>query len=178
MAELTKPLRILLTKNYKWHWSQAQSDAYAAVKEEILKPTVLALYSPVADTKISADASLFRLGAVLLQREDRVWRLIAFASQAMTEIECLYAQIEKEALAMTWACEKFTDYILGKKIVIETDHKPLIPLLTKKQLESLPPRILRFRWRLSRFDYHMEHVPASYCTPLIPFLDLLSLLQT
>ena len=60
-----------------------------------------------------------------------------------------------------WACENFTDYILGKKIVIQTDHKPLFPLLTRKQLESLPPRILHFHLQLSTFDYHMEHVPGK-----------------
>ena len=49
----------------------------------------------------------------------------------MTDTECLYAQIKKEALATTWACEKFTDCVVGKKILIETDHKPLVPLLTK-----------------------------------------------
>ena len=161
LAELTKPLRALLTKNCKWHWSQPQNDAYAAVKEEIVKPTVLALYNPAADTRISADASSFGLGAVLLQKEDKVWRAVTFASRAMTDTEHLYAQIEKEALATTWACEKFSDYILGKRIVIETDHKPLVPLLNNKRLESLPPRVLRFRLRLSRFDYQIEHVPGK-----------------
>ena len=79
----------------------------------------------------------------------------------MTDTERLYAQIEKEALATTWACEKFADYIVGKHIVIETDHKPLVPLLSRKRLENLPPRILRFRLRLSRFDYAIEHVPGK-----------------
>ena len=46
----------------------------------------------------------------------------------MTETERRYAQIEKEALATTWACEKFSDFILGKRIQVETDHKPLVPL--------------------------------------------------
>ena len=161
LAELTKPLRALLTKNSKWHWDQPQQDAYAAVKEEIVKPTVLALYNPTADTKISADASSFGLGAVLLQKEGKAWRAVAFASRAMTDTERFYAQIEKEALATTWACEKFADYILGKHIAIETDHKPLVPLLSRKRLENLPPRILRFRLRLSRFDYAIEHVPGK-----------------
>ena len=76
----------------------------------------------------------------------------------MTETECLYAQIEKEALATTWAFEKFSDYVFGKKIVAETDHKPLVPLLSNKRLESLPPRILHFRLRLSRYDFAIEHV--------------------
>ena len=46
----------------------------------------------------------------------------------MTSTEQRYAQIEKEALATSWACEKFNDYILGKDILIETNHKPLVPL--------------------------------------------------
>jgi len=48
--------------------------------------------------------------------------------------------------------------MLGMKIAIETDHKPLVLLLNKKGLESLPPRILCFCLRLSRFDYSIEHV--------------------
>ena len=80
----------------------------------------------------------------------------------MSETEKRYAQIEKEALASTWACEKFSTYILGKKFTIETDHKPLVPLLGIKHLDSLPPRILRFRLRLARFDYDIEHVPGKH----------------
>ena len=42
----------------------------------------------------------------------------------MTNTETRYAQIEKEALAITWACEKFSQYILGKRILLETDRPP------------------------------------------------------
>ena len=62
----------------------------------------------------------------------------------MSDTERRYAQVEKEALAVTWACEKFSTYILGKKFMIEMDHKPLIPLLGTKHLDNLPPRVLRF----------------------------------
>ena len=79
----------------------------------------------------------------------------------MTETEQWYAQIEKEALAITWACEKFSEYILGLPIEIETDHKPLVPLLSSKQLDSLPPRVLRFRLRMDRFSYNIHHVPGK-----------------
>lgn len=58
----------------------------------------------------------------------------------MTSSEQRYAQIEKEALAITWACEKFSNYIIGKDIDIETDHKPLVPLLSSKPLYDMPLR--------------------------------------
>lgn len=57
-----------------------------------------------------------------------------------------------------WGCEKFTDYVLGKQIQLETDHKPLVPLLSTTHLDCMPPRVLRFRLRLTRFDYTITHV--------------------
>ena len=57
-----------------------------------------------------------------------------------------------------WACEKFSFYILGKRFKLQTDHKPLVPLLSTKQLDSLPPRILRFRLR---YAYDIEYVPGK-----------------
>ena len=72
---------------------------------------------PNTSTKISTDVSSFGLGAVLLQKSGDVWKL-----------RC-YAQIEKEALAVTWACNKFAEYVIGKHFQIESDHKPLFPLL-------------------------------------------------
>ena len=79
----------------------------------------------------------------------------------MTEAETRYVQIEKEALATTWACERFTKFILGKQIQIETDHKPLIPLPSTKHLDDLPLRILHFRLRLMRFYCTISHIPGK-----------------
>jgi hypothetical protein len=159
--ELTQPLRQLSSKNSTWLWGPEQDRAFTEVKAELTKPTILSLYNPQAPTKVSADASSYGLGAVILQRNGSEWKPIAYASRSMTETETRYAQIEKEALATTWACERFSTYILGKKFQIETDHKPLVPLLGAKELNNLPPRILRFRLRLARFDYIISQVPGK-----------------
>ena len=66
----------------------------------------------------------------------------------------------KEVLAVTWAAAS-SNYILGRPFLIKTNHKPLVPILSTKHLDDQPPRVLRFRLRLARFSYTIEHVPGK-----------------
>ena len=93
--------------------------AFCKLKDELVKPTVLALYNPQAEGKISADALSFGIRAVFLQKSHQAWRPVAYASRAMLEAEKWYAQIEKKALAITWACKKFVCYVQGTTFQIE-----------------------------------------------------------
>ena len=79
----------------------------------------------------------------------------------MTLTEQRYVQIEKEALAITWACDRFADYLMGMKFHVETDHKPLVPLLSTKRLDELPIHVQRFRMRMLRYHYSISHVPGK-----------------
>jgi len=111
---------------------------------------------------VSADASSYGLGAVLLQRQtDGRWRLVVYISRSLTPTEVHYAQIEKEVLAATRACEQLSSYLLGLEFTVRTDHKPLISLLGSQALDDLPPRIIGFRLRLLRFNYKIIHVPGK-----------------
>ena len=124
LANLTRPLRELLAKRSIWRWDEAQATAFKEVKRELTAATTLTFYDP------SADASAYGLGAVLLQKCKDGWKLVAYALRSLSETEQRYAQIEKEALAITWACEKFQTYLIGKRFQVETGHKPLVPLLS------------------------------------------------
>ena len=80
----------------------------------------------------------------------------------MTPTEQRYSQIEEEALATTWSLERFTDYPYGMSFHVETDHKPLVSLLSsKKYLDELSPRIQLFRMRLMRYMYTIAQVPGK-----------------
>ncbi|KAI4890391.1 hypothetical protein NFI96_006741, partial [Prochilodus magdalenae] len=162
LASYTRPIKELLSEKNEWCWDMPQKEAFQRLKKELSSPRVLAQYSPTAETCISADASSFGLGGVLSQQqEDGTWRPIVFISRGLTEAEKHNAQIEKEALAVTWACERLSPYLLGLQFKIETDHKPLVPLLSSKALDELPPRVLRFRLRLLKFTYDIVHVPGK-----------------
>ena len=105
-------MRKLLSSKRVWNWEPAQEEVFVKVKAKLTAPTVLALHDPQADTKISADVPSHGLGTVIIQQNKQEWRPVANLSRAMPETETRYAQIEKEALAITWACEKLTTYIL------------------------------------------------------------------
>ena len=116
---------------------------------------ILALFDPQLDTVVSADASSFGLGAVLLQRQpEGQMKPVAYISRSMTPTEQRYAQIEKEALALTWACERLIDLVFH----IQTDHKPLVPLFSSKSLEELPLRVQRFRLLMLRYQFTISHI--------------------
>ena len=144
-TDTTKPIRELLVKNTVWTWGPPQQDAFDKIKKALTSTPILTLYDPNKATKIAADASSYGLGAVVLQEEPGIWKPVSFISQAMTATEAMYAQIEKEALAVTWACERSSNYIIGKAITVGTDHKPLVPLITNHTIDKLPPRLQRYK---------------------------------
>ena len=117
---------------------------------------------------------LNRPRCILMQKHESTWCPVFFASKALTETEKRYSTIEKEALAVCWSCEKFSNHLIGISFAIETDHSPLIQCFTSKQLDELSPRIQRLRIRLMKYDFHISHVAGHMniiadtlsCSPL------------
>ena len=84
-------------------------------------------------------------------------------SQDLSVTEKCYAVIEKEAHVTTWASERFSAYSASlSPFTLETDHKPLTVPLNSSELSKVPPRILRFRLRLMRYNYQVQYVPGKH----------------
>ena len=114
---------------------------------------------------IETDASKDGLGACLLQKGHTV----AYTSRSLTASKQNYAQIEKELMAIVFACEKFHQYVYGQPVKIVTDHKPL-ESLTKKNLNQVSPRLQRILLRLQRYSLDISYLPG----PKMPVPDALS----
>lgn len=88
LAEKTKTLRQLLRKDNAWLWVAAQREAFDEVKKALTTAPVLALFDPAQETIVSADASSYGLGAVLIQKQpEGVMKPVAYISRSLTPTE-------------------------------------------------------------------------------------------
>lgn len=135
-------------------WSKANSGCGVSTSRESsvisrrYLPAVLFLYCLIQTLEPLSQQMHHHLASELFCYRDSLYtrelKAIAFISTSMTLTEQRYAQIEKEALGFTWACECPSDYLIGVKFHIHTDHKPLVPLFSSKHLAELPARVQRF----------------------------------
>ena len=62
-------------------------------------------------------------------------------------------------LADVFACRKFHQYIYGKTVVVETDHKPLQAISTKP-LSQAPLMLQRMLLNLRGYDVEIRYIPG------------------
>lgn len=167
LAEKSANIRELLKKDSEWCWTPGHERDFQELKSMITAEPgpVLQYYDVRKPVIIQVDASQSGLGAVLLQEG----RPVAYASKALTPTQQAYAQIEKEALAILFGCEKFHQFIYGRHCVIESDHKPLETIMGKP-LHAVPMRLQRIRIRLQAYDIKVMYRPGRD----IPVADTLS----
>ena len=116
----------------------------------------LRYYDRTKPVTVQANASQRGLGACLLQEG----QLIAFASKSLSDTETRYANIERELLAIIFACQRFNTYILGRPFTVESDHKPL-EMIHQKSLASAPPRLQRMLLQLQRYNVTIRFRPGK-----------------
>ena len=131
-ATLTAPLRQLAKKYSRWLWTETCQIAFDKIKDVLSSETVMGYFDLKKETEIIIDASPVGLGAMLLQRDPKAGqgKIIAYASQSLTDTEKRYSQLEKEALAIVFGIERFRTYIYGLQFTLVTDHKQLEYLFT------------------------------------------------
>ena len=108
--------------------------------------------------EIMCNASDYVMGAVLGQRTDKTFRAIYYDNKNFNDAQENYSTIEKEMLAIVFACEKFRPYILGSHVIVHTDHAAIKYLMAKKDAK---PRLIRWVSLPQEFDLEIKDKKGS-----------------
>ena len=143
----------------EWKWGKREQQAFKRLKDMLCSEQVLVLYDPKKQLKLDTDASSRGLGAVLSHVDENGERPIEFISRTLSKAERQYSQIDREALAIHWAINKFHVYLYGNHFQLVTDHKPLVYIFdkNKKIPEMSNNRISRYAVTLMMYSYDIVH---------------------
>ncbi|GFT63530.1 retrovirus-related Pol polyprotein from transposon 17.6 [Trichonephila clavipes] len=151
---LAEPLQSLLKSGVEFHWGPEEVEAFHSLKKALTSDPVLGMYDERASTEIHTDASGYGIGAVLVQIQNNVEKVIAYASRTLTKAEKNYSTTERECLAIVWTTNKFQPYIFGKHFTVVTDHHSLCWLMNLKDPSG---RLARWALRLQEHDFDVKY---------------------
>jgi hypothetical protein len=105
---------------------------------------------PVLET----DCSDFCLGLVLKnQYPNGEEKIVAFGSKCVSDQQRRYCTTKKELSAILWTLQKYRYLLLGKKVMVKTDHKCLQYLLLSSNMSD---QLARWYEILCDFDIEIE----------------------
>ena len=162
------PMRGLLKKGNEFLWLPEHSQAFEHAKSILTNEngSILSHFDPNLRSVLMTDASCLNgIGFCLVQYSGNRPRLVCCGSRFISEAESRYAVCELEALAIQWAIEKCHLYLFGIQFTILTDHKPLVSIFSRKNLDSISnSRIQRILLRISSYSYDIEWCPCLLYT--------------
>ena len=171
-AVLTEPLRRLTGKDVPFSWGPEEQVAFKKLKDSITNEDTMAFFNPKRPILVRTEASFHEgLSAGLFQKTGKGLQPVHYISRAMTSAEKRYSQTEKDALAVKWAKNRFSMYLLGApKFKIMTSHKPLIPMFNRSCLK-LPPRIEKWIMDMQDVDYELVYEPGKDAADPMDYLS-------
>lgn len=163
-ADKTENLRKLANSVY-FYWTSEEEREFNFLRNDALNDiTKLGYYSVTDDVELFVDASPTGLGAVVVQHNSEgTPRIIACASKALTAPEKRYPQTQKEALAVVWAVERFSYYLLGRFFVIRTDSEANEFIFSSQHRlgKRAVSRAESWALRLQPYDFEIKRVPGE-----------------
>ena len=133
MHSIRRPVNDLIKDNAVWAWGPAQDEACVKMKTLVASTPIMAYYDATKSICMSADASSYGIGGVLIQDrgEGRMKPV------ALTPTEQRYSQIQKVCLASGWACEKIDIFLCGLSgCKLLTHYKLVVPLINVKNTST------------------------------------------
>ena len=121
LSDITTTLRQLNKKSVEFVWNSTYEKAFRLAKLHVMNAVTLQYFDPWQPIVLECDASGKGVGGTLLQNGQP----IIFISQALTDTQKRYSNIERELLAMVVVIEKLHHYVLAGILQFTQIIRPL-----------------------------------------------------
>ena len=169
------PFRDLLKKSSEWYWDNSLAEIFSNCKKMIVDQVIdgVKTFQVNQPCALWTDWSKEGVGFSLFQKRCECslnhscckdgWKLVLAKSRFTRGPELGYKPIEGEALAIVYALKKCKIFILGcPKLLVVTDHKPLISIFGSKNLEKIEnPRLFSLKEKTLPYKFDIVHVSGT-----------------
>ena len=131
-------------------WEDAEKKSFYGVKD-CLKTSMLCIPTRYEKLILRTDASHHSIAAVLMTESGQP---VSFMSRTLSKCEVNYDIVEKEALAIYWSIQRSKLFLMGRKFVVYSDHKPLQYLFNNNKVS---PKLIRWRLALQAYDFEVKY---------------------
>jgi len=148
----------LMKKGATFCWTPQCQQAFDELKHRLMTGPILSLPENDGTCILDTDACDTELGSVLSQVQSGEEKVIAYASRTMSVAERKYQTTRKELLAVVYGHKQFRQYLLGRHIVIRTDHAALSWLC---RTPEPMPQLARWLTLIEQYEYEVAHRPGK-----------------
>jgi hypothetical protein len=153
-ADIARPLHMLTEKGQPFVWKEEQEQAFIKLKRCLMSAPTLASPCDDGEYVLDTDASLYRLGAVLQQRQNGELHVISYASRLLSKTEQNYSTTRRELLAVIFGFKQFRQFLLGRHFLLRVDHSALSYLRKTPDIMGQAARWLEF---IEEYDFRILH---------------------
>ena len=176
LREHMEHFRPFLSPRHPFHWTPELDQSFQSSKTAIIKAIHhgVEIFDVNRPTCLRTDWSKKGIGYFLLQKHckceelspgccENGWLITLAGSRFLDSAEQHYAPVEGEALAITWGLEQTKYFTMGcQKLVVATDHKPLLKIFGDRTLDEIPnTRLFRLKQRILPWYFDIIHLPGK-----------------
>ncbi|GBG60257.1 hypothetical protein CBR_g4210 [Chara braunii] len=153
------PLTDLTRLDTPWEWTDECKAAFRHLKHGLTHYEVLKLLHPDKPFMITTDASQYGVGGVLAQQKGPKLRPVEYMSKKMSSQKLAKSTYEKELYAVYKALTHWRHYLLGRFLILRTDHQTLRWMRTQPVLFDALKRWIEV---IEQYDFDPQYLKGEY----------------
>ncbi len=158
-TKLLEPFHNLLRKSVDFHWSEDCEKVFTKVKNYLASTPVMAIFDRDKPIHIYMDVSIEGVGVVLRQpQKDNSEKPVAYFSWKLNDYKEKKKAIYLECIAIREAARYWQYWLMGRRFIVFSDHKPLENLRIKARTDE---ELGDFHHNLFQYDFEVIYKPGS-----------------